>query len=553
MKRIIALVLAMIMVVFAVAACGNNENTATTTKATTAGATNGTTAGTTAGTTKPTTGTTATTATTQATTTQAPVVIPDPYTAVCFLPKGENAKAINLANQEEVGKLTAADGVELKGGYFYVVNVVPADGTNTAVKEVGAAVETKKVTVGYALVNLKASSYLVKAVSLKNLDLNCFMNTAAFNTAMGDYSTLGKFGTLKITSIDGDMSGFIFDGGDTEELLTDYKWNFVYVGYDATTLEKATGTTWTPLAMSQKEIILTAIDAAFGEENGWGRELWNQATKNYGGLSSVVTLDGKYTGTTKQNFTSGEWQNSLIPVKYADALKKYNELTDDDSTIATNLANAKAATAAAQKALDDAVAANASVKALKDAMDAALATLNEAKQADYDARAAYETAKAAKDTEAQATLKPIYEEAAAKIYTDVNKRTGDGPLVVAYNEAKAAYDAAVAADATLAPLATALTDATAAQKTAQTAQTAVDNYKTYAPLYAKFCEEYCKLANVALWNTADMDNSPIVKAFENVEEDKRLLPTFSYYYDAATDTYTVFVTSAADANMVEKF
>ena len=549
MKRIIALVLAMIMVVFAVAACGNTDDTTTTTKATTAGATNGTTAAT-----KPTTKpTTATTATTQATTTQAPVVIPDPYTAVCFLPKGDNAKAINLANQEVIGALTAADGVELKGGYFYVVNVVPADGTNTAVKEVGAAVETKKVTVGYALVNLKASSYLVKAVSLKNLDLNCFMNTAAFNTAMGDYSTLGKFGTLKITSIDSDMTGFIFDGGDTEELLTDYKWNFVYVGYDATTLEKATGTTWTPLAMSQKEIILTAIDAAFGEETGYSRELWNQATKNYGGLSSVVTLDGKYTGTTKQSFTSNEWQNSLIPVKYADALKKYNELTDDDSTIATNLANAKAATAAAQKALDDAVAANASVKALKDAMDAALATLNEAKQADYDARAAYETAKAAKDTEAQATLKPIYEEAAAKIFSDVSGRKGDGPLVVAYNEAKAAYDAAVAADATLAPLATALTDATAAQKTAQTAQTAVDNYKTYAPLYAKFCEEYCKLANVALWNTADMDNSPIVKAFENVEEANRLLPTFSYYYDAATDTYTVFVTSAADANMVEKF
>ena len=32
----------------------------------------------------------------------------------------------------------------------------------------------------------------------------------------------------------------------------------------ATTLEKATGTAWTPLAMSQKEIILTAIDAAYG-------------------------------------------------------------------------------------------------------------------------------------------------------------------------------------------------------------------------------------------------------------------------------------------------
>ena len=543
MKRIIALVLAMIMVVFAVAACGNNEDTATTTKATTAGATNGTTAGTT----KPTTGTTATTQTTQttqATTTQAPVVIPDPYTAVCFLPKGENAKAINLANQEEVGKLTAADGVELKGGYFYVVNVVPADGTNTAVKEVGAAVETKNVTVGYALVNLKASSYLVRAVSLKNLDLNCFMDEAAFNTAMGDYSTLGKFGTLKITSIDGDMSGFIFDGGDTEELLTDYKWNFVYIDYDATTLEKATGTTWTPLAMSQKEIILTAIDAAFGEEVGYSRELWNQATKNYGGVPSVTTVDGKYDGTTHQNFTSNEWQNSLIPVKYAAALKTYQGLTDDDSTIATNLANAKAATAAAEKALADAVAANATVKPLADAMNAALAALNEAKQVAFEAKVVHETEKAKNKNST---------ETAAALEVRTAKEAIQAEKQAAYDAAKAAYDAAVAADANLTALTTAVTDATAAQKTAQTAQTAVDNYKKYADLYTKFVAAYKEAANVALWNTADMDNSPIVKAFENIEADKRLLPTFSYYYDAATDTYTVFVTSAADANMVEKF
>ena len=540
MKKIIALVLAVVMVMLAVVACGNNDDTTTTTNGTTAGQTTGTTAGTT----KPTTGTTATTQTTQATTTEPPVVIPDPYTAVCFLPKGDNAKAINLANQEVIGALTAADGVELKGGCFYVVNVVPADGKNTAVKEIGAAVETKNVTAGYALVNLSAKSYLVRAVSLKNLDLNCFMDEAAFNTAMGDYSTLGKFGTLKITSIDGDMSGFIFDGGDTEELLTDYKWNFVYVGYDATTLEKATGTAWTPLAMSQKEIILTAIDAAYGKEVGYSRELWNQATKNYGGVPSVTTVDGKWNGTTHQTFTSNEWQNSLIPVKYAAALKTYQGLTDDDSTIATNLANAKAATAAAEKALADAVAANATVKPLADAMNAALTALNEAKQVAFEAKVTHEQEKAKNKNST---------ETAAALEVRTAKEALQAEAQAAYDAAKAAYDAAVAADANLTALTTAVTDATAAQKTAQTAQTAVDNYKTYADLYTKFLAAYKEAANVALWNTADMDNSPIVKAFENVEEANRLLPTFSYYYDAATDTYTVFVTSAADANMVEKF
>jgi hypothetical protein len=370
------------------------------------------------------------------------------------------------------------------------------------------------------------------------------MDEAAFNTAMGDYSTLGKFGTLKITSIDSDMSGFIFDGGDTEELLTDYKWNFVYIDYDATTLEKATGPTWTPLAMSQKEIILTAIDAAFGEEVGYSRELWNQATKNYGGVPSVTTVDGKYDGTTDQNFTSNEWQNSLIPVKYAAALKTYQGLTDDDSTIATNLANAKAATAAAEKALADAVAANATVKPLADAMNAALTALNEAKQVAFEAKVTHETEKAKNKNST---------ETAAALEVRTAKEAIQAEKQAAYDAAKAAYDAAVAADANLTALTTAVTDATAAQKTAQTAQTAVDNYKKYADLYTKFLAAYKEAANVALWNTADMDNSPIVKAFENIEADKRLLPTFSYYYDAATDTYTVFVTSAADANMVEKF
>ena len=532
MKKIIALVMAVVMVMLAVVACGGTgdvvttSNNATTTNATTTQATT-------------------TQATTQATTTTEVVVIPDPYTALCYLPKGENAKAINVVTQEEVGALTAADGIELKGGYFYVVDVVPAEAKNTAVKEVGAAVATKNVTAGYALVNLKASSYLVRAVSLKNLDLNCFMDEAAMNTAMGDYtSTLGKFGTLKIASIDGDLTSFIFDGGEDEELLTDYKWNFVYVGYDGATLEKATGNTWTPLAMSQKELILTAIDGAYGKDVGYSRELWNQATKNYGGVPSVTTVDGKWNGTTHQNFTSGEWQNSLIPVKYAAAAKSYNELTDSEATIAANLAAAKAATAAAEKALADAVAANTTVKPLADAMDAALAALNEAKQVAFEAKVTHETEKAKNKNST---------ETAAALEVRTAKEAIQAEKQAAYDAAKAAYDAAVAADANLTALTTAVTDAKAAQKTAQDTQTKVDNYKTYADLYAKFIAEYNKVSNVALWNTEDMANSPIVKAFENIEEANRLLPTFSYYYDAATDTYTVFVTSAADANMVEKF
>jgi hypothetical protein len=296
--------------------------------------------------------------------------------------------------------------------------------------------------------------------------------------------------------------------------------------------------------MSAKEIILSSIDSARGEANGWSRELWFTTTKNYGGVPSVTTTNGKFDGTTHQSYYTAEWQNSLIPVKYAAALKSYLALTDSEATIAANLAAANNALEAAQKALDDAIKANASVNELKVALDAALAALNEAKQVAFEAKVTHETEKAKNKNST---------ETADALAVRTEKEALQATAQATYDAAKAAFDAAVAADANLTALTTAVTDATAAQKTAQAPQTTVDNYKLYATQNEKFLAAYNEIANVALWDTEDMDNSAIVKAFAEVAEENRLLPTFTYYYDAATDTYTVFVTSAVDANLVEKF
>ncbi|MBQ9745783.1 MAG: hypothetical protein IJW21_03055, partial [Clostridia bacterium] len=295
MKKIIALILATLMVMCVLVACGDATTGTTATTAKPDGTT-----GTTAGTTQATDPTTSTTATTEQ------VVIPDPYTALCYLPTGEGAKAVDVTTGKEVGTLTAGTGVELKGGYFYVVDVVPAESKATATKEVGAAVTDKKVTAGWTNVKSSGSvmskgSYWIKptGATMRTWNFNNFMDTAAFNTAL-EGTNLGKFGTITLTMVDGDITSFVFDGGDSSEFLTDYKWEFVYVGYKGTSMATATGTTYTPLAMNAKELIYSAIDKAYGQEIGTLRDLWVKSMDTYGGLPSVLTDNGKYNGTTQQ-------------------------------------------------------------------------------------------------------------------------------------------------------------------------------------------------------------------------------------------------------------
>ncbi|MBQ7290200.1 MAG: hypothetical protein IJW76_00545 [Clostridia bacterium] len=547
MKKIIALILATIMVMFAVAACGGNKPAETTAKPNTPD--NGSTS-------------TSTTAqsTTQATTTTEQVVVPDPYTALAYLPTGKDV-AVNVVTGEEIGKLTAGTGIELKGGYFYVVDVVPAEGKQTATKEIGSAVTDKKVALGWTNVmsNGKVLSYTSyfhreKAASGKTSDgtalgtLNynfCYMDLATLNTAL-EGTGLGNFGTITLKALAGEATSFAFGTDpDSEELITDYKWNFVYVGYNGESYGKATGTTYTPVAMNAKDIIYSACDVALGNEIGTLRGLNVTAMDNYKAPESVVAFNGKYNGTSIQETHVANFKNGFVPVKYAAAKKNYDATITGDVTeasVAATLATANAALTAAQKAFDDAVAANASVKALKEALDAAAAALEAAKQAAYEAKATHETEKA-KDKNSQATAD------AQAVRTE--KEAAQTTAQAAYDAAKAAFDGAVASDSSLAALNTTLTDATTAQKTANTNQTRVDEYKKWSELYAKFTAAYADLANVALWNTEDMANSAIINMFKGVEEP--VLPSFTYYYNEATDTYTVFVTSMTAENMVEFF
>jgi hypothetical protein len=139
------------------------------------------------------------------------------------------------------------------------------------------------------------------------------------------------------------------------------------------------------------------------------------------------------------------------------------------------------------------------------------------------------------------------------VYTEVQK---------AYNDAKKAYDDKVAellaADAAVKALSDALTAATATHKDANTAQTRVDNYKKWAPLYEAFMAKYAEAANVALWTPLEDDDddftdSALYKAYEGIEGDNRSYHTYNYYYDAATNTYTIFVTSGTQKNACENF
>lgn len=548
MKKIIALILATLMVMCALAACGNTA-TSGTTAGTTAG---GTTAGTTAGTQPTNPPTSATTATTEV---PKPV---EPYTTLCYLPTGEGAKAVEVRTAKEVGTLTAGEGVELKGGYFYVVTVDAAANKNTATKEVGAAVTDKKVTAGWTNVKSSGSvmsngSYWIKptGATMRTWNFNNFMDVTAFNTALEGVN-IGNFGTITFKLVDGDISTVVFNNEESEESLTDYpNWNFVYVGYKGNSLAAATGKTFSGLAMNAKDLIYTAIDKTFEQEIGTLRELWVKSMDTYGGLPSVLTDNGKWNGTTQQTANCNAFTGKLVPSLYDSYLASYNKLLDagkTEASITAALEAANAALDAAKAAYDAAVAANADVKALNDAYVAAAAALEEAKQAEYEAKAAYETAKAqsGESSDQAKALKPAYDEATAA------KNTAQ----TANDTAKAALDAAVEADANLKALAAELVvkaddgfDSKAdIQKAANSDKTAVDNYKKFSELYAKFTAAYAELANVALWDVKDMDNSPINKLYAGVENVS--LPTFTYYYDAETDTYTVFVTSMTAKNFV---
>jgi hypothetical protein len=542
MKKIIALILATIMVMFAVAACGGTEPAGTTAKPNT-----------------PDNSTTA--STTEATTTTEQIIIPDPYTALAYLPTGDDAQAVNVVTGDVIGKLTAGTGIELKGGYFYVVDVVPAEGKQTATKEVGAAISTQKIQPGWTNVlakgdvldktgsYLKGSSYFLRAVALKNFTLNAYMDVATLTAAL-EGTNIGEFGTLTVVKAEnGDI--LLNSSIDGELFASELNVKFVYVGYDGADYGVATGTTYSPAGFNHVEILNYAMSKAWGEDGTYLRTLWQNVISNYKAPESVVTVDGKYNGALIQNHHQNTWQNALIPVKYTSAKTNYEGLITGDVTeakVAADLAAANTALAAAQKAFDDAVAANASVKALKDALDAATTALEAAKQAAYEAKATHETEKA-KDKNSQATAD------AQAVRTE--KEAAQTTAQTAYDAAKAAFDGAVASDATLTALNTALTEATTAQKTAQGAQTKVDEYKKWSDLYAKFITEYNKVANVALWDAENMTESVLYKwsvapeAAEGETAEEPIKASFTYFYDTASETYVIFVTSLTNNTVIK--
>ena len=490
MKKIIALILAMIMVVFAVAACGDNAGT------------------------DPTTTPTPTTQGTQGTTTAEPVIIPDPYPAVCIYTLGEEPVAVNIATGEVVGALTAGEGVELTGGSLYVVDVVPAEGKATATKLLGNAVASSGMAVGLSNKRspdnpknpgkVNGGSWW-KTIGKRTFMMNCYMDAAALTAALGEESK-NKFGTMAITIVDGEFTAAVFDG--SEEVITlaemESKWKFVYVSYDGSTLVEATGKEAKTNAMTQMEIIRYAIDKAMGQEYGYIADCWQKYVDNYGAPGSTTKCECEIhagTGKSLQDHWQETFLGSIVPEKYNGALTNFNKIALDAVECKAALDAADAALAAAQSAFDAAVAANEAVAALKAAAEAEGAT----------------------------------------------------------EEAKKAYTDAIAADANLKALNDALTEATTAQKTATTtynnavagdenAEAYTTAFNEWKAKYDAFLAAYNEAANVALWDTADMDNAPLVQIYGEAAEGTPL-PTFTYYYDAATDTYTVFVTSGIDANV----
>ena len=502
---------------------------------------------------------------------------------IAFVPAGNTSIAINLTTGETVGAIYAGDGIEIKGAYLYVASM--ENGNITAIKELGAAVANKKTTMGGTNVLpsggiMKYNSYLmrVNGAAMATYSYNGFMDEAAMNTAMGDLN-IGRFGTLTFTNISNNKFAVSDETGE-EFNITDRKVNFVYATYDGSAIKPATGNAWSPLAFNQIALRMYACDMALGYRAGTSMALWQGAMRTYGGVSIVQRIGDRFDGATIQDYNINVLKATSIPSQYNTALANYVKYTTEagktEAQIKADLEAANAALAAAQKAFDDALAANSYVISLKNNMLAAEAAYTATRQPEYEARLAYETAKAAK-AENEIELKAILDEKTAAM-NDAKAK---------YDAAKAEYDAAVEADANLKALNAELVVNTTArnnitnntpeknvtdelyvskatlQAAAQARQTGVDNYKKWASLYERFMEAYEELANVALWTEkmaeeCDFSESPLYKAFKDIPaqidgKENVSYPTFTYYYDEATETYTIFVTSATQKNTVPEF
>ena len=515
MKKIIALILATIMVMFAVAACGGTEPAGTTAKPNT-----------------PDNGTSA--STTEATTTEPAPVIPDPVKMVVYCAMGEEALAINIATNEPAGKLKAGEGVAVVQGNFYVAEYY--NGESTALADLGAAFKTTGLSLG--LTNRRSETNPKnpgkinggswwKTVGKQNFDMNIYMDTVAMNTAMGEYKDdLGEFGTLTVVKVEN--GEIIFNSSvDGELLASEINVKFAYITADGVAIKTATNTqAKTPIA-NQTDIIRYAIDIGNGKEAGYFAGVWQSYLDNYGAPGSTTKCQCELCAGAKslQDHYQNEWFAATIPVKYKSALTNYGYIALDANELQAVLAAKDAELAAATKAFNDAVAAHATVKPLKDAMDAAKATYDELHNADSK-----DEQQATKDAKA------------------------------AYDAAKKAYDDAVAADAALKALLDAQTAATTAQKTATTnynnavkgddnAEAYTEALATWTAIYAKYCAAYEEAANLILWDKENVAESYLYKTYAGVAEDQLVAPTYTYFYDVATDTYTVYVTSATDANI----
>ncbi len=478
MKKIIALILATVMVMLAVAACGGTGNTTTT------GATQGTT----------------TQATTQATTTTEYVApIPDPVDVVVYYPMGENPVAINISTNEPAGQLTLAEGAEfeLVQGNFYVATYY--NGESTAKAQLGAALKTSGISLG--LTNKRSENAPSRPGALvstanwwrqcgeRKYDMNIFMDTAAMNTAMGDYASIGKFGTIKVTGV---VGGEIFLEIDGEEAFaSETKVNFAYITYDGKVIKTATNKEGKTPISSASDLLRYAIDIGNGKETGYIASVWQNYLDQYGSPGSTTTCDyeGCGCGQNKQTHWQNAWFAGLIPVNYVSAVNNYNLIALDADALKVVYDNALAA-------FNTAVAANADIAAKKAAAEA------------------------------------------------------DG----ATDEVKKAYTDALAADANLTALNDAVTAAKKDYDNAVKGDTNADAYTTkyneQKALFEKFCAAYEEAANTVLWDAEDIENSFLYKQFIDVPEKERVLPTYTYFYDAATDTYTIYVTSAMDANVI---
>ena len=266
-KKILALVLALVMVVGMLAACGGEATTteapATTTEATTAGKTDATTAGKTDATTAATTAATTTAATTAATTTEAPKPA-GPAQAVVYIPTQIEDPSLTCASfnsfpaagYEELYKtLETAEAVNIAtGDTVEVANVVTGhlylvetkDGATTVVADLGRAMNAAKVNrngksggfsdpdifsgvaSGKYYVHFNRMHYLVNHIDVDVVN-------AALAAAS---SEVGSFGTMSIIDVTDDAITALM--GDKEVNAAELNVKFVYMTYEGDKLVEAT-------------------------------------------------------------------------------------------------------------------------------------------------------------------------------------------------------------------------------------------------------------------------------------------------------------------------